>query len=354
MTVGLPFGPPVRPMLARLTRTLPAGERYVFEPKWDGFRCLAFRAGAAVELVSRHERPLTRYFPEVVEALQALDAPAFVVDGELMIPAEAADFGALMARLHPAASRVERLRRETPARLAVFDVLALDGDDLREWPFERRRTVLERLLADAPPTLQLTPLTGDRTVAETWLHQPGPSGIDGVVAKHLDQPYEAGRRSMVKVKPEYTADCVVAGVRPAIGEPGVASLLLGLYDDTGALRHVGVVASFSAARRRELAVELEPYVTPLDGHPWEHGFLTGGGPTGRLAGAAGRWMPGEMALDWVPLAPERVCEVTYDQLDDRRFRHPGRFVRWRPDRDARSCLLEQLAAQAPDIERLLG
>ena len=345
-SAALPFGPPLRPMLARLTRTLPAGDRYVFEPKWDGFRCLAFRAGAAVELFSRQERPFTRYFPEVVEALQQLDAPAFVVDGELMITRDgSADFGALLARLHPAASRVERLRRETPASFTVFDILALDGDDLRDWPFERRRPVLERLVAGGPATLQLTPVTTDRAVAEAWLSRPAGGAVDGIVAKHLDQPYEPGRRSMVKVKPEHTADCVVAGFRLAIDEPGVASLLLGLYDDAGALRHVGVVAGFSAARRRELAEELVPYVAPLDGHPWEQGFLLGGGRLGHLPGAAGRWRPGD-ERDWIPVRPELVCEVAYDIWEGDRFRHAARFRRWRPDRDARSCTFAQLAGAA--------
>jgi ATP-dependent DNA ligase len=332
-------------MLARLARTLPAGEGYAFEPKWDGFRCLAFRSGADVELFSRQERPLSRYFPEIVEALQALPRRAFVLDGELMVRrGEAADFGALLARLHPAASRVERLRRETPACLALFDVLAVDSEDLRPWPFERRRVALEALLVDAPSPLQLTPLTRDPAVASAWLEGPA-VGIDGVVAKRLDQPYEPGRRSMVKVKPEHTADCVVGGVRLAVDEPAVASLLLGLYDDAGVLHHVGVVASFPAARRRELVLELAPYVTALAGHPWEGGFLLGGGRLGNLPGAAGRWRPGDHQ-DWVPLRPELVCEVAFDTWEGDRFRHAAHFRRWRPDREPSSCTFAQLESTA--------
>jgi ATP-dependent DNA ligase len=339
-TGRLPFTPPVRPMLARLARTLPVGDGYVFEPKWDGFRCLAFRTGPEVELFSRHERPLTRYFPEIVDALRRLGRERLVLDGELMIPGgDSADFGALMARLHPAPSRVERLRRETPACFAAFDILALEGDDLRTWPFWRRRAVLEDLLTGPPPELHLTPITSDRALAESWLKRPG-SGIDGVVAKHRDLHYEPGRRSMVKVKQEHTLDCVVGGFRLVIGEPSVASLLLGLYDDAGQLGHVGVAASFTTSRRHELVYELAPYVSSLEGHPWERGFLLGGGRLGHLPGSAGRWAPGD-ERDWIPVRPELVCEVAYDIWEGDRFRHAARFRRWRPDREAGSCTFAQ-------------
>jgi ATP-dependent DNA ligase len=329
-------------MLARLERELP-GDGYLYEPKWDGFRCLAFRSGPELELRSRNQRPLARYFPELVEALLSLPAEEFVLDGEIVaVSASGPDFSALLARLHPAASRVEQLRRETPALFIAFDVIAVDRDDLRGRPFRERRRVLERLLADANPPLELTPVTEERAVAERWLEGYQGAGVDGVVAKHADLRYEEGERRMVKVKRERTADCVVAGVRWYVDQPLPSSLLLGLYDDRGELRHVGIASSFTQATRRRLPEELGPYIAPLAGHPWEHGFLLAGGPTGRLAGAAGRWSPDEMEQDWTPLRPELVCEVQFDQLDDHRFRYPARFRRWRPDHDPRSCTLDQL------------
>jgi ATP-dependent DNA ligase len=330
-------------MLGRRVDALPAGD-WIYEPKWDGFRCLAFCAGDAVDLRSRHDRPLARYFLELVGGLTELRSTGLVLDGEIVVPAPTGlDFDALLARVHPAASRVERLSRETPAELVAFDVLARDGEDMRERPFRERREVLCELLGDGPrPTVRATPATRDPAVAAQWLAGAG-SGIDGVVAKAADLPYLAGARAMLKVKPERTADCVVAGFRPYVDRPMLSSLLLGLYDDVGELRHIGIVQSFTRERRRELLEELAPLRVSLSGHPWERGFLPGGGPTGRLAGAAGRWTPGEMALDWVPLAPERVCEVAYDQLDHARLRHPARFRRWRPDREAHSCTLDQLA-----------
>jgi len=328
-------------MLGRRSDALPHGD-VLYEPKWDGFRCLAFRNGADIDLRSRHDRPLGRYFPELSAALRELADERFVVDGEIVIPRpRGLDFNALLARVHPAASRVERLSRETPARFLVFDLLARDDEDLRERPFEERRRLLEDLLDGAPPPLRVTSMTRDPRVAERWLASEG-EGIDGVMAKRTDMPYRPGARDMIKVKRERTADCVVAGFRPYVDRPLLSTLLLGLYDDDGELRHIGVVQSFTRERRRELLAELAPLAVPLRGHPWEHGFLLGGGATGRLAGAAGRWTPGEMALDWVPLAPERVCEVAYDQLDSERLRHPARFRRWRQDRDPRSCSLEQL------------
>jgi ATP-dependent DNA ligase len=327
---------------ARLARELPA-DGYLYEPKWDGFRCLAFRPDGEIDLRSRNHRPLARYFPELVEALLALPGHDFVLDGEIVVTREGRfDFAALLARLHPAASRVERLRRETPAFLVAFDLLAHGEADLRERPFLQRRQLLAHLLDAAPPPLFLTPLTEDRDQAEQWLERYAGRGIDGVVAKHRDLLYKPGRREMVKVKRERTAECVVAGFRWLVDRPLPSSLLLGLYDD-GSLRHVGIASSFTEARRRALLDELRPLVAPLAGHLWEHGFLLAGSPTGRLPGAAGRWSPEEMEQDWTPLRPELVCEVAYDQLDGARFRHPARFRRWRPDRDARSCTLEQFA-----------
>ena len=340
-------------MLARLARELPVGD-YLYEPKWDGFRCLAFRDGGAVDLRSRHGRPFARYFPEVVEPLLALPEERFVLDGELVVVRDGCfDFAALLARLHPAVSRVERLSRETPARLVAFDVLALEGDALAERPFCERRALLERLLAGAPPSLAATPITDDSALAERWLADFIGGGVDGVVAKHRELCYEPGVRAMVKVKRERTVDCVVAGFRWLGDRPLPSSLLLGLYDDEGALQHVGVVSSFAERERGDVLETIAPHIVPLAGHPWESGFLLAGGSLGRLKGAAGRWTP-DMQRDWVPLAPELVCEVASDQVDDGRFRHPARFRRWRPDRHARSCTFDQLALAAPDVGALLA
>jgi ATP-dependent DNA ligase len=338
-------------MLARLERELP-GDGYLYEPKWDGFRCVAFRTGDDVDLRSRNQRPLARYFPELVGALCALPARRFVIDGEIIALSDSGpDFVALLARLHPAASRVERLRRETPALLIGFDVITLEDEDLRDRPFHERRALLEDLFSNATPPLLLTPLTTDRVQAQHWLDAFQGRGIDGVVAKHRDLRYEAGARRMVKVKHERTADCVVAGFRWLVDRPLPSSLLLGLYD-CGDLRHIGIASSFAETQRRQLLEELRPHVVPLAGHPWEHGFLLTGGPTGRLRGAAGRWAPEEMEQDWTPVAPELVCEVAYEQLDEYRFRHPARFRRWRPDRDPHSCTLEQLDVAPTDLGEL--
>jgi ATP-dependent DNA ligase len=337
--------PPLEPMLGRLARELPRGG-YLYEPKWDGFRCLAFREGPEVDLRSRHGRPLARYFPELVEALGEL-AGSFVLDGEVLVLRDGElDFEALMRRLHPAERRVERLRAETPASYVAFDLLAIGGEDLLEVALERRRAELERTLSGIAPPLYLTPATRDPDRALAWLERSPAGGIDGVMAKRLDGPYRPGARTMVKVKRERTADCVVGGFRVYAGEPVVASLLLGLYDEAGELHHIGVASSFSESRRRELFEELAPLATDLAGHPWERGFLLGGGSMGRLPGAAASWTPA-LELDWVPIRLERVCEIAFDQVDDSRLRHPGRFRRWRPDRDPRSCKLDQLEAGKP-------
>jgi ATP-dependent DNA ligase len=350
---ALPVNPPLAPMLGRRTDALPSGD-WLYEPKWDGFRCLAFRSGDGVDLRSRHDRPLARYFPELVAGLRALRCGGFVLDGEVVVPGPAGlDFEALLARVHPAASRVERLSRETPAELVAFDLIAYRDEDLRERPFRERRRLLTELLEDPPPGIRLTPATDDPDVAAEWLALEG-AGIDGVMAKPGDLRYRAGARAMLKVKRERTADCVVAGYRLYVDRPLLSSLLLGLHDAAGELRHIGVVQAFTRERRRELLEELAPLRVPLRGHPWEHGFLVGGGPTGRLAGAAGRWAPDQMALDWIPLAPERVCEVAYDQLDCGRLRHPARFRRWRPDRLPATCTLDQLAAVATDAAGVLA
>ena len=319
-------------MLATLARTLPDGD-VLFEPKWDGFRCLAFRNGREVDLRSRNQRPFARYFPEVVDALLAVDCDRFVIDGELVT----GDFASLLLRTHPAASRVAKLAVETPATFIAFDVLAIGDDDLRDVAFEHRRPRLESLLAGAPPTLVVTPMTDDRATAGEWLDATNPS-IDGVVVKARDLRYVAGKRAMVKVKRERTADCVAAGART--DDHGVSSLLLGVYDGDE-LVHVGVASGFRRERKRELVDEVRRVIAPLVGHPWERGYGTTGRGLARLPGAASHWTP-DMDLDWVPLRPELVCEVTYDHLQGIRFRHPGRFKRWRPDRDAGSCTVEQL------------
>jgi ATP-dependent DNA ligase len=325
----------MKPMLARLERELPR-DGYLYEPKWDGFRCLAFRDGDEIDLRSRNQRPLARYFPELVRALRTLPIDRFALDGEIV----AQDFESLLRRLHPAASRVERLSEETPASFIAFDLLVHGTRDLQELPFVERRRLLERLLAGVRPPLALTEVTDDERRAAAWLD--ARNGIDGVVAKHRDLRYEPGVRAMIKVKRERTVDCVVAGFRWLHDRPLPRTLLLGLYDDNGALQHVGIVSSIPQSRRRALLEHIAPYVVELEGHPWQEGFLVGGGSTGKLPGAAGRWTP-DMDQDWVPLRPELVCEVAYDQVDGFRFRHPARFRRWRPDLDARGCTLAQLA-----------
>ena len=331
---------PLPPMLGKLVRELPEGE-FVYEPKWDGFRALALRERGKVDIRSRHGNPLGRYFPELVKALCTLAEARFVVDGEI-IPDDG-DFSALMARLHPAASRVERLSRETPASFVAFDLLALGDATLLETPFEQRRARLEELLAAAPPRVRLTETTRDRDEAAQWLAE-----HEGVIAKPLDLTYGPGKRWLLKVKRERTADCVVAGFRWRVDRPLPSSLLLGLHDEEGTLQHVGFAASFGVLQAETLLQELKPCVTSLAGHPWEEGFLVGGGNVGRLRGAAGRWVPG-MTMDWTPVAPVLVAEVGYDQVDVDRFRHPARFKRWRPDRDPRSCTFDQLVARSHGV-----
>jgi ATP-dependent DNA ligase len=350
---GLPVRPPFAPMLARLTRELPE-DGYLYEPKWDGFRCLAFRERGDVDLRSRNHRPLARYFPELVAALLQLPGDCFVLDGEIVVAtSQGLDFDALLRRLHPAASRIERLRVETPAALIAFDLVAVGSLELCTRPFRERRQLLAELFAGAEAPLYLTPLTENVREAEEWLSRYQGRGIDGVVAKHAELNYESGVRSMLKVKRERTADCVVAGFRWFADRPLPSSVLLGLYDDSGSLRHIGIASSFAEARRRELLEELRPHVTELSGHPWERGFLLGGGATGKLRGAAGRWSPEEMEQDWTPLVPNLVCEVAFDQVDDYRLRHPARFKRWRPDLEPRDCTLHQLDAPRATLAELL-
>jgi ATP-dependent DNA ligase len=342
--MDLPVMPPVAPMLAKPVVQLPGGP-YGFEPKWDGFRTIVFRDGDEVELGSRNERPLTRYFPELVQAVKTHLPTRCVVDGEIVVPdrdGRRLDFDALLLRIHPAASRVRLLATQTPARLVAFDLLALGEVDWTGEPFSRRRAALERALAHAGPPVHLTPATTDRDRALDWLGRFEGAGLDGVVAKLLDGVYQPDRRAWFKVKRQRTADCVVAGYRlHKSGPDAIGSLLLGLFTDAGELASVGVVGAFPLARRRELLVELQPLVTSFEGHPWDWArHLEAAGRTWRGSDSS-RWNPGK-TLSFVPLRPERVVEVRYDHLEGRRFRHTAQFVRWRPDRDPRSCTYAQL------------
>jgi ATP-dependent DNA ligase len=341
--MDLPVMPPVAPMLARLSADIPLGA-YSYEPKWDGFRAIVFRDGDEVEIGSRNGRSMSRYFPEVVEAVQTGLPERCVMDGEIVVPDPARgrlDFEALQQRIHPAASRVKLLAQRTPAHYVVFDLLALGDRDLSGEPFRERRRALEDTLAGARSPIHLTPSTGDPAVAEQWFREFEGAGLDGVVAKPLELTYQPDRRVMVKVKHVRTGDCVVAGYRTyKTDAKAIGSLLLGLYDDGGDLVFVGVVGAFTTARRRALFEELRPLVTTLDGHPWRWGEAEAKARTPQSS-AASRWSAGK-DMSFVPLRPERVVEIRYDHLEGDRFRHTAQFVRWRPDRDPRSCTFDQL------------
>ncbi|HXF71285.1 MAG TPA: ATP-dependent DNA ligase [Actinomycetota bacterium] len=351
----LPVMPPVAPMLAKPVDRLPEGA-FSFEPKWDGFRAIVFRDGDEVEIGSRNERPMTRYFPEVVEAIRANLPARCVVDGELVVPDPSGarlDFEALQQRIHPAASRVRLLAERTPARFVAFDLLALDDRDLTREPFRERRRALEEALAPARRPIHLTPATTDRALAERWFERFEGAGLDGVIAKPLEGTYQPDRRAMFKVKHVRTADCVVAGYRPhAADREAIGSLLLGLYDERGELASVGVVGAFPMAQRRRLFRELQPLVTTFDGHPWA--WAKDEVTRTPRHSVFSRWSAGK-DLSFVPLRPERVVEVRYDHMEGRRFRHTARFVRWRPDRDPRSCTYEQLEEPVRfDLAEILG
>jgi ATP-dependent DNA ligase len=339
----LPVMPPVAPMLAKSVKDLPSGE-LSFEPKWDGFRSIVFRDGDEVEFGSRNERPLTRYFPELVEAATRGLPERCVLDGEIVIPdaeGRRLNFEALLQRIHPAASRVRLLAEQTPAEFVVFDLLALGDTDYMTAPFAERRAALEQALAAAGPPFHLTPATRDRALAAEWFSQFEGAGLDGIVAKPLDGEYEPDRRVMFKVKHERTADCVVAGYREhKSGPDAIGSLLLGLYDDAGRLASVGVIGAFPLATRRELLTELQPLVTSFEGHPWNWAKPQEGVRNPREAQNS-RWNANK-DLSFVPLRPERVVEVRYDHMEGTRFRHTAQFVRWRPDRDPASCGFAQL------------
>ncbi|MDQ3877181.1 MAG: ATP-dependent DNA ligase [Actinomycetota bacterium] len=350
------LAPPVEPMLAKLARDLPESDDVLYEPKWDGFRCIIFRDGDDVDMRSRNQRPLARYFPELVDALRALRPGNFVVDGEIVVIApKPFDFSALLQRLHPAKSRVERLAKETPAAFIAFDLLAIADEDVTRRPLRDRRELLDELLGTVEPPLYITPSTTDVGIAKGWLARAQGGGADGVIAKGLGSPYVCGKRSIVKVKHERTADCVIAGFRWDRNEPVIGSLLLGIYDGAGILHHIGLASSFTRSRRKELVPEVIGHVTELEGHPWANGFELRAGAVGRLPGAASRWAEGG-DITWVPLRPALVAEVAYDHLELDRLRHPARFKRWRPDRDPSTCTFDQFeeASGAELMELLVG
>ncbi|GAB3436811.1 hypothetical protein GCM10027517_07450 [Phycicoccus ginsengisoli] len=353
-----PVVPPVAPMLAKPVKAIPRDGGYLFEPKWDGFRSIIFRSGDTVEIGSRNEKPMTRYFPEVVEAVLASFPEKAVIDGEIVLVSpdsgDRLDFEALQQRIHPAASRVKRLAGETPASFVAFDLLALGDEDWTGRPFAERREALEKALAGAQPPIHLTRATDDPDVAQEWFHQFEGAGLDGVIAKPLDLAYVPDKRVMLKVKHERTADCVVAGYRThKSGDDVVGSLLLGLYSDDGTLHSVGVIGAFPMARRRELFEELQPLVTDFEDHPWAWAQEDMGSRT-PTSGAGSRWNAGK-DLSFTPLRPERVVEVRYDHMEGSRFRHTAQLSRWRPDREPRSCTYEQLEEPVSfDLAEVLG
>lgn len=343
----LPVPPPVAPMLAKLTRSIPTEGAFLFEPKWDGFRAIVFRGVGEIFIQSRDKRPLDRYFPELSAGLLEALPDVCVVDGEIVIATPSGlDFGALQLRLHPAASRVDKLAKETPASFVAFDLLAADGESLLAAPQGERRARLEALLEGSRPPVHLTPVTRDRAVAARWFEEFEGAGLDGVMAKPEGAPYVPGKRAMIKVKHARTADCVVAGFRWYKNtSDAVGSLLLGLHDDRGVLQHVGVTSSFRMDHRRRLAEELAPLrKEALADHPWR-GWAEAG-RQGRVPGGGSRWSRGK-DLSWEPLRIERVCEVRYDHLQGDRFRHAATFLRWRPDRSPGDCRYDQLETVKP-------
>ena len=353
----LPVMPPVLPMLAKAVDGLPEGD-LSFEPKWDGFRCIVFRDGDEIELGSRNERPLTRYFPEILGPLRASLPERCVLDGEIVVARHGRlDFEALQQRIHPAASRVNKLAQETPVSFVAFDLLAVDDLDCLPLPFRERRRALEGFATRFIAPVYCTPATTDRALAADWFERFEGAGLDGVMAKPLDQPYVPDKRTQFKVKHQRTADCVVAGYRMHKDGEGIGSLLLGIYDQDGNLNHVGVATSFTAARRRELVEEVAPLVMDdVAGHPWASWAAQSMQPAGGSAmpGAPSRWNA-KKDLSWMALRPEWVAEVAYEGLIGHRFRHSARLLRWRHDRAPESCTYDQLDTPAPfELARIFG
>ncbi len=350
--------PPVAPMLAKSIDELPPADDMIYEPKWDGFRCIVFRDGDEVELGSRNERPLTRYFPELLDPLRAALPERAVVDGEVVVATERGlDFDALQQRIHPAQSRVARLSVETPASFVAFDLLALGDRSLLDVPLRERRALLEEALGGAQGPVHLSPMTRDRELAADWFVRFEGAGLDGVMAKPADGTYEQSKRVQFKVKHRRTADCVVAGFRMHKDGDGVGSLLLGLFDDDHRLNHVGVASSFTARRRKELLGEVGLYlVDSIEDHPWRSWAEAQAHDqsNGRLPGGTSRWNA-KKDLSWTPLRPELVAEVTFEQVQNRRFRHSARLVRWRPDRTPESCTYRQLDEVPPyELAQIFG
>jgi ATP-dependent DNA ligase len=349
--MDLPVNPPLLPMLAKRADELPPGDDWIFEPKWDGFRALVFRDGDEILIQSRDEKPLNRYFPELVPPLQAALPARCVLDGEIVIVNDSElDFDLLQLRLHPAASRVNLLAKQTPASFVFFDLLCEGDRDLRNQSFQDRRRRLESLLSAAQPPIHLTPATADRNVAADWFRRFEGAGLDGVVAKQISGTYEPNKRVMLKVKHERDCDCVVAGFRwhKKGDRTLVGSLLLGLFDDVGTLQHVGVCASFSTAKRKELVDLLAPYrAEALAAHPWKHwAERSADAEVKRMPGGQSRWSQGK-DLSWEPLRPELVVEVAYDHMQGDRFRHTAQFRRWRADKKPTDCTYAQLEVVPP-------
>ena len=348
-----PVNPPILPMLAKRVGELPVGGTWIFEPKWDGFRALVFRDGDEILIQSRDEKSLNRYFPELLEPLRSQLPARCVLDGEIVVAKNGAlDFDALQLRIHPAASRVKLLSQEIPASIVFFDLLCEGDRDLRGIAFQERRRILESLLSSAAPPIHLTPATSDLSIAADWFRRFEGAGLDGVMAKPVSGTYEPNKRVMLKVKHERECDCVVAGFRwHKKGErTAVGSLLLGLFDDSGALQHVGVCASFTEKKRRELVEFLAPYrKDALAAHPWkdwaEHASA-GGEAEHRMPGGQSRWSQGK-DLSWEPLRPELVVEVAYDHMQGSRFRHTAQFRRWRTDKKPSDCTYAQLEVVPP-------
>jgi ATP-dependent DNA ligase len=355
--MNLPVNPPVLPMLAKRVSELPVGDSWIFEPKWDGFRTLVFRDGDEIFVQSRDEKSLNRYFPELLEHFKTQLPRRAVFDGEIVIAKDGnLDFEALQLRIHPAASRVNLLSKQIPASIVFFDLLAEGNRDLRSSVFQKRRERLESLLSSAEPPIHLTPATGNMSIAEDWFRRFEGAGLDGVIAKPISGIYEPNRRVMLKVKHERDCDCVVAGFRWHKNGKGTAigSLLLGLFDDSGALHHVGVCSSFTERVRKELVGFLAPYrEDALVGHPWKQ-WAQHVESGQRIPGGQSRWSQGK-DLSWEPLRPELVAEVAYDHMQGSRFRHIAQFRRWRKDKKPKDCTYEQLEVVPPqELKEIFG